>query len=111
MGPAGGGEPKRAVTRMQGSKWDDAGEPVIGVTMEDGRIVIRPSGLLDRAGLDALEHLVRGARAAGATAVVDLTGVDPRPGLDAVPARVDVAGSRVGGDLPRARVVPDAAVR
>jgi hypothetical protein len=49
---------------------------VIGVCMDDDRIVIRPVGHLDRAGLDALRSLLEGARAAGAIAVVDVAQLD-----------------------------------
>jgi hypothetical protein len=57
---------------------DERAEPVIGVCMEDDRIVIRPVGHLDRAGLDALRSLLDGARAAAASVVVDLSQVDQR---------------------------------
>ena len=48
------------------------GEPAIWVSMDDGRIVLRPVGVLDRTAIDTLLQLVAGARAAGATAVVDI---------------------------------------
>ena len=55
---------------------DDWG-PVIGVTMERGRVVIRPVGQLDEAGLDALQSLLESARATGHDAVLDLDEVTP----------------------------------
>lgn len=48
----------------------------ISVTMDGGRVVIRPCGHLDPDAIDALLDLVAGAKAAGATAIVDLELVD-----------------------------------
>jgi anti-anti-sigma regulatory factor len=44
--------------------------------MDHDRIVVRPVGHIDAAGLDALRSLLECARATGATAIVDLTEVD-----------------------------------
>ena len=58
----------------------------ISVSMDGGRVVIRPSGHLDRETLDALLSLVAGARSAGATPIVELDQVDAldRPAARAV---------------------------
>jgi hypothetical protein len=61
---------------MRRSNEDAAVEPEIGVSMDRGRIVIRPVGHVDRAGLDALRSLLDCARAAGVIAVVDLAQID-----------------------------------
>ena len=55
---------------MQRRSDDD--EPVIGVSMDHGQVVIRPVGRLDDAAVDALRELLEGARAAGHAAVVEL---------------------------------------
>jgi hypothetical protein len=47
-------------------------EPVIGVSIERGQVVIRPVGRLDDAAVDAVRELLEGARAAGQAAVVEL---------------------------------------
>ena len=51
-------------------------EQGISVTMEGGRVVIRPSGHLDPEAIDALLGLVAGARSAGAPVLVDLEQLD-----------------------------------
>jgi anti-anti-sigma regulatory factor len=56
----------------------------ISVSMDGGRIVIRPSGHLDSETLDALLELVAGARSAGATPIVELDQVDALDRLAAV---------------------------
>ena len=58
----------------------------ISVTMDGGRVVIRPCGHLDRETLDALLGLVAGARSAGATPIVELDQVDALDRLAAVAA-------------------------
>ena len=54
----------------------DSDEPVIGVSMERGQVVIRPVGRLDDAAVDAMRELLEGARAAGHPAVVDFGGCE-----------------------------------
>ena len=54
----------------------DGHQPVIEVSMDRGRVVIRPIGMLDAAALEALGDLLVGARAAGQDAVVDLSDTD-----------------------------------
>jgi hypothetical protein len=61
---------------MRRSNQDAGAEPVIGVSMDNDRIVIRLVGHVDRAGLDALRSLLDGAGAAGAVAVVDVAQID-----------------------------------
>jgi hypothetical protein len=56
----------------------------ISVSMDGGRVVIRPTGHLDRETLDALLGLVAGARSAGATPIVELDQVDALDRLAAV---------------------------
>ena len=51
-------------------------ESVINVSMEQGRVVLRPVGQLDEEVIDTVLSLVAGARAAGAIAVVDLDHLD-----------------------------------
>ncbi len=64
----------------------DGHEPVIEVSMDRGRVVIRPVGMLDAAALEALGDLLVGARAAGQDAVVDLSDTD-----------VEMSGTFAGG--------------
>lgn len=51
-------------------------EPVISVTVDQDRVVLRPVGVLDDELAETLVRLLAGARAAGAAAVVDFTQAD-----------------------------------
>ena len=48
-------------------------EAMIGVSMERGRVIVRPVGRLDDAAAESVHELLEGARAAGYVAVVDFT--------------------------------------
>ena len=50
--------------------------PVIAVSMDGTRVVVRPVGALDDATVEALRVLLEGARAAGQVAVVDFAAAD-----------------------------------
>jgi hypothetical protein len=54
----------------------DSDEPVIGVSIERGQVVIRLCGRLDDAAVDAVRELLDGARAAGHAAVVEFDGCE-----------------------------------
>lgn len=58
-------------------------EPVINVSMDHDRIVLRPVGQLDKEAIETVLSLVAGARAAGAIAVVDLDHLDSVDGAGA----------------------------
>ena len=70
----------------------DGHEPVIEVSMDRGRVVIRPVGMLDTTAAEALGDLLVGARAAGQDAVVDLADTD----VGVYGARRQAALQRVG---------------
>jgi hypothetical protein len=69
------------------------GGALINVTMDGEQIVIAPTGRLDDDVVVAIERLLGAARAAGAAAVLDVTGVDRRDRARAA-ALADAAGVR-----------------
>lgn len=82
----------------------DAGGTGISVTMDGERVVIRPSGHLDRDAIDTVRALLSGATTAGVAAVVDLARIDDRQRADVLAALADRldAGQRTSVATPLA---------